>query len=377
MSTDALTLVTAFLEDHPPTTTDDRALREARFDAGLAFPHFSVGAGGLGLPPGAAAIVERAFARAGAEDWSDRNVIGLGMAAPSLHAFGSDEQRALLRPLFTGDYIWCQLFSEPDAGSDLAGVRTTAVRDGDTWIVDGQKVWTTLAHVARWGLLLARTDPDAPRHRGLTYFLLDMTLPGVEVRPLRQITGEAEFNEVYMTGVRVPDSARLGPEGEGWRVALTTLMNERVALPDVSSTPGSGPIARAVETYRDAAQRGAAGPAQRDRLMELWVRSEVVRLTGLRAQEMAQRATPGPEGSIGKVAMAETNKAIFELIMDLLGPQAMLIDHYEPVRPALASVHGGADARKAFLRTRANSIEGGTSEILRNVIAERVLGLPK
>lgn len=372
-----LALTRTFLEANPPAEVPDRVLRERRFDAGLAFPHFDQGCGGLGADPRATVAVEQLFLEAGAVDWADGNVIGLGMAAPSIHEFGTPDQRELLRPLFSSEHIWCQLFSEPEAGSDLASVRTRATRDGDCWITEGQKVWTTLGHVARWGLLLARTDPDAAKHNGLTYFLLDMSLPGVVVTPLRQMTGEAEFNEVHLDGVRVPDAARLGPVDGGWRVAMTTLMNERTSLPEVAANPGSGPIGRAEVALRAGLEGGRLLSAHRDRFLELWVRAEVNRLTGMRSQQLAERGTPGPEGSIGKIAMAETNQAIFELIVELLGPEGLLIDDYDEIRPEVASVHGGADLRKAFLRTRANSIEGGTSEILRNVVGERVLGLPR
>jgi alkylation response protein AidB-like acyl-CoA dehydrogenase len=368
--------VADFLVRHPVATTPDRSLREARFDEGLAFPHFAVGHGGLGLSPSSSAVVEQLFLGAGAQDWSGRNVIGLGMAAPTIHQYGTPEQLSLLRPLFSGEEIWCQLFSEPDAGSDLASVRTRASLDGSTWMVSGQKVWTTLGHVARRGLLLARSDPSSGRHRGLTYFLLDMRLPGVDVQPLRQITGEAEFNEVFLDEVRVPDSARLGGAGEGWRVAMTTLMNERVAIPAVADESGHDPIGRAVAAHR-ASSGGSDAGARRDQLMKLWSRSEVSRLNGLRAFAAASGGEPGPEGSVGKLEMAELNKAIFEFVVACRGPHGMLIDNYDMTRPDSAAVHGGADDAKAFLRTRANSIEGGTSEILRTVLAERVLGLPK
>jgi alkylation response protein AidB-like acyl-CoA dehydrogenase len=210
------------LAEHPVATTPDRELRSLRFAAGLAFVHFDEGFGGRNLEPTEQGEVEQVFADAGAQDWSARNVIGLGMAAPTIHAHGSTELKQRLLPaLFTGEEIWCQLFSEPGAGSDLAGLATRAVRDGDGWRVTGQKVWTTLAHVARWGLLLARTDPDQPKHRGLTYFVLDMQAPGVQVRPLRQLTGEAEFNEVYLDEVFVPDDAheRAGVAGRARRPA--------------------------------------------------------------------------------------------------------------------------------------------------------------
>ena len=369
-------LVERFLAQYPIESTPDPELREARFDAGLAFPQFDIGHGGLGLDPAASRKVERAFLAAGAADWADRNVIGLGIAAPTLHTHGTDKQRALLRPLFTGEHIWCQLFSEPGSGSDLAGLATRAIPDGNEWVVNGQKVWTTLAHIARWGLLLVRSNPDVPKHCGLTYFVLDMASPGVEVRPLRQMTGEAEFNEVFLSEVRIPDENRLGKPGEGWRVALTTLMNERTSLPSVAKEPGQGPIARAVTLLHASDAPGRGGAVLRDRVADLWIRTEAARLTGLRAQELAARGTPGPEGSVGKLLMAELNKAVYELCVDLMGPAATLIDHYAPLRPEIASIHGGADVRKAFLRTRANSIEGGTSEVLSNILAERVLGLP-
>ena len=211
----------------------------ARFDAGLAAVHYPVGHGGLGLPRALQPAADAEFASAGAPQLDPRrNVIGLGMAAPTIIAFGTDEQiDRWLKPLWLAEEIWCQLFSEPGAGSDLAGLATRAVRDGDEWIVNGQKVWTSLAHEARWGLLLARTDPDVPKHAGLSYFVIDMHGPGVEVRPLRQLTGEAEFNEVFLTDARVPDANRLGDVGAGWRVANATLMNERVSIGSARSVP--------------------------------------------------------------------------------------------------------------------------------------------
>ncbi|HWU31631.1 MAG TPA: acyl-CoA dehydrogenase family protein, partial [Marmoricola sp.] len=225
-------LVRDFLTAHNPATTDRLEFLHARFDAGLAWVFYPEGLGGLGLPQSEQQAVDRLFAEAGApSNRPEKNGIGLGMAAPTILAYGTDEQKQrFLRPLWTGEEIWCQLFSEPGAGSDLANVGTKAVRDGDGWVVNGQKVWTSGAHNSRFAILVARTNPDVPKHYGLTYFLCDMTDPGVDIRPLRQITGEAEFNEVFLTDVRIPDTQRLGAEGEGWKVANATLNNERVAI---------------------------------------------------------------------------------------------------------------------------------------------------
>jgi alkylation response protein AidB-like acyl-CoA dehydrogenase len=368
----------ALLAAHPVASTNDRELRAARFDAGLAFVHFDVGQGGRAGDIGEQADVEEVFRAAGAADWSGRNVIGLGMAAPTIHAHGTPAQKQRhLRPLFTGEEIWCQLFSEPGAGSDLASVATRATRVDGGWRVSGQKVWTTLAHVARWGLLLARTDSERPKHRGLTYFVLDLTSAGVEVRPLRQLTGEAEFNEVFLDDVFVPDDAVLGEVNGGWTVALTTLMNERVSLGGRPAERGSGPSSQLIECFQAARAAGRAGDAELDRVLRLWLRAEAARATNQRAAERLRRGAPGPEGSIAKLQMAEGNKAIYDLCAELLGPDALLYRGYEETRPDAATVHGGSDdVRYDYLRSLANSIEGGTSEILRNVLGERVLGLP-
>ncbi|OHV06970.1 acyl-CoA dehydrogenase [Mycobacterium talmoniae] len=372
--------LTRFLINHPPPdpadTAADRAFREARFDAGLAVVSCAHGHGGRGLDPSLQPLVEQRMAHAGAADHTARNVIGLGMALPTIHAHGTDEQKTrYLRPCFTGAEIWCQLFSEPGAGSDLAALATRAVRDGDAYVVDGQKIWTSLGHVAHWGILLARTDPDVPKHRGLTYFLLDMHTPGVEVRPLRQLTGEAEFNEVYLTGVRIPARNVLGDVGQGWQVAMTTLANERVSLGGRPAERGSGPIGQLAEMYRTAHAAGLIDAATTEQVMLLWTRAEAARLTNARAAAQFGRQ-PGPEGSIAKLQMSELNKAIYELCVDLSGDDGLLIDDYAVTAPDFTAVHGGADIRKAWLRSLANSIEGGTSEILRNVLGERVLGLP-
>ena len=345
----------------------------AQFDLGLAWVHFPEGYGGLGLSPKLQEIVERELRKAGVPSNFGRNPIGLGMGAPVVLTHGSEEQKQrYLRPNFTCEEIWCQLFSEPGAGSDVASLSTRAVRDGDEWIVNGQKVWTTLAHLARWGMIITRTDPDAVKHKGMTYFVVDMHAPGVEVRPLYQITGEAEFNEVYFTDVRIPDAERLGEVGEGWRVSLTTLMNERVAIGGQTPVRGGGFIGEAVKAWK---AKGHTDPVLRDRLMQLWVRAEALRLTNIRASQKRAVGTPGPEGSIGKMMSADLNKEVSAFTMNLLGADGMLKpDGYPMARPQHANLWN--NPQQAFLRARANSIEGGTSEIMRNILGERVLGLP-
>jgi alkylation response protein AidB-like acyl-CoA dehydrogenase len=284
----------------------------------------------------------------------------------------------LLRRIFTGEDAWCQLFSEPGAGSDLAGLGCRALRDGDEWVITGQKVWNTLAHIADRGMLVARTDPTSPKHKGLTYFALDMHAPGVEVRPLRQMTGEAEFNEVYLTEVRVPDADRIGDVGDGWRVSMTTLANERTTIGGGGGgTPqrGSGAIAEAVRLWE--ADPDSHTAVHRDRLMKLWIDAEVLRLTNIRAAQNRRIGNPGPEGSIAKLQFAEVNKDIYEFCVELLGAKALIDYDYTMQRSEHIGLTGPpGTSRKMFLRSRANSIEGGTSEIQRNILGERVLGLP-
>ena len=365
-------LLDELLEGYEPSVPP-REFLGRQFDLGLAWVGFPEGLGGLGLSPKFQEVIDARLGAVGAPRINARNPIA-GMAAPTLLSHGSEQQlRRYLRPMFTCEEIWCQMFSEPGAGSDVAALSTRAVRDGDEWVVNGQKVWTTMAHMSRWGLLVARTDPEQPKHKGMTYFVLDMQAAGVEIRPLRQMTGEAEFNEVYFTGARIPDAERLGEVGEGWRVAMTTLMNERVSIGGGVAARGSGPIAEALRLWAECDDKN---PALRDVLMQRWVQAEVGRLTNLRAQQLRQAGTPGPEGSIAKLAFAELNKKIYELCLDILGPAGMLYRSYEMVRPEEAGFGGEGDVWKAFLRVRANSIEGGTSEIMRNILGERVLGLP-
>jgi alkylation response protein AidB-like acyl-CoA dehydrogenase len=370
-----LALTDQLIAEHDPA--DQFAFRGAQFDLGLAWVHFPVGCGGLGADPQLQRVVAGRLHDAGIQfaeiGW---NGFGLYLAAPTIVAHAEPETRTrLLRPLFTGEEVWCQLFSEPGAGSDLASLATRAVRDGDEWVVNGQKVWNTLAHMADRGMLVARTDPDVPKHRGLTYFALDMHAPGVEVRPLRQITGEAEFNEVYMTDVRVPDADRIGEVGDGWRVSMTTLMNERVTIGGSVAARESGPIGELMDVWR-ALPEDRQDPVARDAVMQLWIEAEVLRLTNIRASQNRKKGAAGPEGSVSKLAFAEVNKRIYSEAVNLLGAEGQLIDHYDFVRPSSANLTGGLDVRKMFLRARANSIEGGTSEILRNILGERLLGLP-
>jgi len=366
-----------FLAAHDPLSLPRLEFLRARFDAGLAWVHYPAGLGGQGLPRALQAAADAEFAAAGAPDNDPaRNGIGLGMAAPTILAFGNDEQKARwLRPLWTGEEVWCQLFSEPGAGSDLAGLATRAVRepDGDAWRVTGQKVWTSIAHRARWGLLLARTDPDVPKHAGLTYFACDMTDPGVEVRPLRQLTGEAEFNEVFLTDAVVRDSDRIGGVGEGWRVAQGTLMNERVAIGGGAFPREAGMIGLAAAAWREHPERRT--PGLHDRLIRLWADAEVARLAGERLRQRLAAGQPGPEGSAAKIVFARLNQDLAAFDLDLAGAGGLLYDDWNMRRPESVSFYGRGPGYR-YLRSRGNSIEGGTSEILRNIIAERVLGLP-
>ncbi|MFG2038568.1 acyl-CoA dehydrogenase family protein [Dactylosporangium sp. NPDC048998] len=369
-------LAREFLTRHDPAAMEPREFLRARFDAGLAWVQFPLGLGGLGLPRAEQPAVDQVFADAGAPGNNPRRIgIGLGMAAPTILRHGTDEQRRRwLRPLWTGEEVWCQLFSEPGAGSDLAGLATRAVRDGDDWVVDGQKVWTSMAHEASWAILIVRTDPAVPKHQGLTYFVLDMTAPGVEVRPLRQITGEAEFNEVFLSGVRIPDADRLGAVGEGWAVAQTTLMNERVSIGGQAVPREGGMIGVVADLWRRRPE--LRSPGLHDALLRLWVDAEAARLTGLRLRQQLAAGQPGPEGSASKLLFARLNQEISALELDLLGEEGLRHDEWTMRRPSVVDF-AGRTAGYRYLRAKGNSIEGGTSEILRNIVAERVLGLPQ
>jgi alkylation response protein AidB-like acyl-CoA dehydrogenase len=301
------------------------------------------------------------------------NILGVGLAGPTIITHGTDAQKErYLRNVLTGREIWCQLFSEPGSGSDLASVGTRAVRDGDEWVVNGQKVWTSIAQLANFGMLLARTDPDVAKHEGLTYFILEMRTPGVDIRPLRQMTGSAEFNEVYLTDVRIRDTCRVGDIGEGWRCARTTLANERDTIAGLSLDPTA---LMGGATRKDPWQAYLADipdrrdPIVRQQLAQLYIEEQVRQITVFRATAARMRGEqPGPEGSVNKVFNAELNQRRWAHAVNAAGMRGV------------AWLPGDSAAETAahrFLRSRANTLEGGTSEVLRNQIGERVLGLPR
>jgi alkylation response protein AidB-like acyl-CoA dehydrogenase len=325
--------------------------------AGLSWPTEYGGAGATLVEQ---AIFSEELARAGAPQMA--NVLGLAMGGPTVIAHGTEEQKLrYLPPILSAEEIWCQGFSEPESGSDLASLKTRAVRHGDEWIVTGQKVWTTYAHQAKWCMLVARTDPDVPKHRGLTYFLMDMEQDGVEVRPLVQITGDAEFNELFIEEARIPHENIVGGENSGWSVAITTLMHERAGLAFTLQVDVHIALRELQARIREAGLD--RDPVIRQRFAQLFTEAQVLRLSAYRGLTgVMKRGAPGPEGSLGKWHWAEVNQALTELAMDVAGPRAQLGDDLWTHR---------------FLRARANSIEGGTTEILRNIVAERVLGLPR
>ena len=332
-----------------------RRLHEAGY-AGLTWPKEY---GGAGAPYSFQAILYEELARARAPGHA--GVIGLGMAGPTIIAHGSEEQKARHLPrILSAEEIWCQGFSEPGAGSDLAAARTRAERRGDVYVVNGQKVWSSFAHVADFCILVTQSDPDAPRYHNLTYLIVDMRSPGVEVRPLRQLTGEAEFNEIFFTDVEVPVANRLGDEGEGWQVAMTTLLHERATLGFALTASLDSSVDRLLDLARE---RLDDGPAKRERVAQEWIELQALRYTNYRALGTYERTgLPGPEGSAVKLRWSEQHQRMTKLGRELLGAGGILDDgwwHHEQ------------------LRSRGNTIEAGTSEILRNIVAERVLGLPR
>ncbi len=303
------------------------------------------------------------------------NILAIGMAGPTIIAYGTEEQKKRYpAKMLSCEEIWCQGYSEPNAGSDLASLQTRAVKDGEHYVVNGQKVWTSLAHVADWMMLLARTDPGAPKHKGITYFLLDMKLPGITVKPLKQITGDPEFNEVYFDNVRVHESQILGGLNNGWAVGLATLMYERLALGFGLQVRLRIALDGLIELARNTKRNGASvtkDPVMRQKLAQLWIETEVFKYTGARAiTKLLKGELPGPEASTGKMMWVEGHQRLQELAMEIEGPFSQLM---RGSRWALAD----GLWQHTFLRSRANSIEGGTTEIQKNIIGERVLGLPK
>jgi alkylation response protein AidB-like acyl-CoA dehydrogenase len=360
----------AWLADNEPGAEPDgdedrnfawrRDVQRRLADGGWAAVHWPREYGGRGATLTESAIFFEELGRSGAP--LPANVLGLLLAGPTIMTWGSDQQKErYLSPILTADEIWCQGFSEPDAGSDLASLKTRAVRDGDDWVITGQKVWTSAAQYAKWCMLVARTDPDAPKHKGLTYFLMDMEQDGVQVRPLVQITGSPEFNELFIDGARIPNENVLGGTGNGWKVALTTLMNERAGLAFFLQVRLRQLLDRVIE---EAAGEGLLeDPVVADRIGELHLRAEVLRLTAYRGLTAIEKyGQPGPEGSLTKWMWSDTNQQLTQFAADLIGPSAL---------------RAGDRWAYELLRARGNSIEGGTTEVLKNIVAERVLGLPK
>jgi alkylation response protein AidB-like acyl-CoA dehydrogenase len=346
--------------DGPGVREWSRAIHDAGY-AGLTWPA-EYGGGGRSYTHQAIFLEESSRAEAPPH----LGVIGLGMAGPTIISHGTEAQKArYLKHILSGEEIWCQGFSEPDAGSDLAGVRTSARLDGDHFVVDGQKVWSSYAHIADWCILVTRSDPASQRHDGLTYMIVDMHAPGVEVRPLRQITGEAEFNEIFLAGVEVPVENVLGEIGGGWQVAMTTLLHERGTLGFALVATLEVAVSKLLELARD---RGAS-PLQRDAIAREWIELQAVRLTAYRSlSALVKTGVPGPEGSILKLQWSLANQRVTKLALELLGPDAQLLGDSAP--------YAGYWQHQQ-LRSRGNTIEAGTSEILRNIVAERVLGLPR
>ena len=334
-----------------------RRLHDAGY-AGLTWPKEY---GGAGAPYSYQAILLEEFALAEAP--GHIGVIGLGMAGPTIIAHGTEQQKSrYLAKILSADEIWCQGFSEPGAGSDLASVRTRAdLRDGN-FVLNGQKVWSSFAHLADWCILVARSDPESERHAGLTYLIVDMHAPGVEVRPLRQITGEAEFNEIFFTDVEVPSENVLGEIGDGWAVAMTTLLHERGTLGFALTGALDVAVRKLIALARN---RGVDDPGLLDRVAREWIELQALKLTNYRAlSQLMKTGIPGPEGSVAKLHWSESNQRLTKLALEILGPEAQVVD---------------SDGAWQYqqLRSRGNTIEAGTSEILRNIIAERVLGLPR
>ncbi len=360
-----------WLADNPPAPQPDDSADEAQYkwrqdwqrqlyDGGWAAPSWPAEYGGRGATLTQSAIYFEELGRARVP--LPANVLGILMGGPTLMVWGTDEQKdRYLSPILSAEEIWCQGFSEPEAGSDLAALKTRAVKDGDEWVVTGQKVWTSGAQYSKWCMLVARTDRDAAKHKGLTYFLLDMEQENVQVRPLRQITGEAEFNELFLEEARIPDANVVGGVGNGWKVALTTLMNERAGLGFMLQIR----LRHLLDDLVAAAAKNGQldDPLVADKLAQLHVRCETIRLLAWKGlTDIEKYGQPGPEGSLVKWLWSDSNQMLAQLAADIVGPEALT---------------GGTAWSYELLRSRGNSIEGGTTEVLKNIVAERVLGLPR
>lgn len=360
--------------EHAAGRTDESTLRDWSkkvYEAGYSGLTWPTEFGGAGAPYTHQAILLEEIARA--ESPEHIGIIGVGMAGPTLISHGTDDQKSrYLKPILSGEEVWCQGFSEPGAGSDLGSLRTRAERDGDHFVVNGQKVWSSYAHIADFCILLVRTDTEAPKHKGITYVIADMHSPGVEVRPLRQITGDPEFNEIFFTDARIPAENVIGEINEGWRVAMTTLLHERgtlgFALTARLEVGVRKLIALAMETRLNG-KTAAQDPLIRDAIAREWIELQALRFTNYRAlTTLMKTGVPGPEGSVSKLYWSEANQRLTKLALQILGPQAQL-DGDDGVWNGYWQYQQ--------LRSRGNTIEAGTSEILRNIISERVLGLPR
>ena len=370
--------VEELLEKYPdPTAADPVSFLGTQFDLGLAWVHFAEGCGGLGVAPEWQGDVDRRLLAAGAPP-TRGDFVAVHQVAATLAAIGSPAQQSrFLRRIFTGEDHWCQLFSEPGAGSDLAGVAATGVRDGAEWVISGQKVWTSGARHAAFGLVLTRTDPDVPKHRGLTMFIVDMHRAGVDVRPLRQADGGARFSEVFLSEVRTPDDLRLGDAGDGWGVSLRVLQTERTGAADVFLRP----IEDLLTLWRE---RGAGAPAGlRDDVVRMWIEAKVIDCSNLRRRALAGSPDGARLAALAKVAASEHAQRLSGVMAAVLGPEALVgIDYGACLAEDMAD--GSASPtrfatlapQRFVLRSRAMSIEGGTNQIQRNIMGERILGLP-
>ena len=368
----------SWLAENAPTDDAFRALspleqakvwQKRKYDAGWACIGWAPDFGGRG----ASAIEEVIWRQEESQYELPANffLIGQGMIGPTLMAWASDEDKARFLPqLASGEEVWCQLFSEPAGGSDLAALRTRAERDGDDWVINGQKIWTSGAHYSDYGVIVVRTDPTVPKHKGLSYFYIDMKAPGVEIKPIKQLTGDSDFNEVYFTDVRVSDSQRLGEVGQGWQVSLTTLMNERAAI---GGSFGQMDVSLAMSVAAEVEIDGRPAledAAVRARIADWYVQEAGLKYTGYRSLTALSRgALPGPENSIGKLVGAPKMQAMSSYLMDLLGASGAIADE------ALAAKAG--IIQRAYMGAPGLRIAGGTDEIMANIIAERVLGLPQ